>query len=100
MTDSAAPVPSAPAIDRTERWLLDRAFESVAAGDPIQRTMDLLVEVAGADTMEADASIVFDRVDDTFQQVIACCVPSASMATSTPRPCVASMMAATGSTSL
>ena len=56
----------------TERWLLDQAFESVAAGDPIQRTMDLLVEVAGAETMEADASIVFDRVDDTFQQVTAC----------------------------
>src|SRR5687767_5521670 len=56
----------------TERWLLDRAFESVAAGDPITRTMDLLVEVAGAETMEADASIVFDPVDGAFQQVAAC----------------------------
>lgn len=56
----------------TERWLLDQAFESVAAGDAIQRTMDLLVEVAGAETMEADAAIVFDRSDDTYQQVIAC----------------------------
>jgi diguanylate cyclase (GGDEF)-like protein len=56
----------------TERWLLDRAFESVAAGDPIDRTMDLLVEVAGADTMEADASIVFDPVDDAFEHVVAC----------------------------
>jgi diguanylate cyclase (GGDEF)-like protein/PAS domain S-box-containing protein len=56
----------------TERWLLDRAFDSVAAGDPIHRTMDLLVEVVGAETMEADASIVFDPVGDTFQQVIAC----------------------------
>jgi diguanylate cyclase (GGDEF)-like protein len=34
--------------------------------------MGLLVEVAGADTMEADASIVFDPVDDVFQRVIAC----------------------------
>ena len=56
----------------TERWLLDQAFESVAGGDPIQRTMDLLVEVAGADTMEADAAIVFDRGDEAVQQVIAC----------------------------
>jgi diguanylate cyclase (GGDEF)-like protein/PAS domain S-box-containing protein len=56
----------------TERWLLDQAFESVAGGDPIQRSMGLLVEVAGADTMEADASIVFDPDDDDFQQVIAC----------------------------
>jgi diguanylate cyclase (GGDEF)-like protein/PAS domain S-box-containing protein len=55
----------------TERWLLDRAFESVAAADPIDRTMDLLVEVAGADTMEADAAIVFDPLDGTFQHVIA-----------------------------
>lgn len=55
----------------TERWRLDRAFESVAAGDPIQRTMDLLVEVAGADTLEANAAIVFDPVDDVFQHVVA-----------------------------
>jgi diguanylate cyclase (GGDEF)-like protein/PAS domain S-box-containing protein len=55
----------------TERWLLDRAFESVAAGDPIDRTMDLLVEVAGADTLESDASIVFDPIDGVFQQVVA-----------------------------
>jgi diguanylate cyclase (GGDEF)-like protein/PAS domain S-box-containing protein len=56
----------------TERWLLDQAFESVAAGDPIDRTMDLLVEVAGADTMSGDASIVFDAVDGAFQRVLAC----------------------------
>ena len=56
----------------TERWLLDRAFESVAAGDPIVRTMDLLVDVAGAETLEADASIVFDPVDGGFHQAIAC----------------------------
>jgi diguanylate cyclase (GGDEF)-like protein len=56
----------------TERWLLDRAFESVAAGDPIDRIMDQLVEVAGAETLEADASIVFDPDDDGFQQVVAC----------------------------
>ena len=55
----------------TERWLLDRAFESVAAGDPIDRTMDLLVEVAGAETLAADASIVFDPIGDAFQQVVA-----------------------------
>lgn len=55
----------------TERWLLDRTLDSVAAGDPIDRTMQLLVEVAGADTMEADASIVFDPVDDRFLHVIA-----------------------------
>ena len=54
-----------------ERWLLDRAFESVAAGDPIQRTMDLLVEVAGAETLEADAAIVFDPVEGGFEQVVA-----------------------------
>jgi diguanylate cyclase (GGDEF)-like protein len=56
----------------TERWLLDRAFESVAAGDRISRSMDLLVDVAGAETMQADASIVFDRLDDAFRQVVAC----------------------------
>jgi diguanylate cyclase (GGDEF)-like protein/PAS domain S-box-containing protein len=56
----------------TERWLLDRAFESVAAGDPIDRTMDLLVEVAGADTLEADAAIVFDPVGSVFERVLAC----------------------------
>lgn len=55
----------------TERWLLDRAFESVAAGDPIVRTMDLLVEVAGAETLEADAAIVFDPDGEVFQQVTA-----------------------------
>lgn len=47
-----------------ERWLLDRTLESVAAGDPIEATMSLLVEVAGAETMEADASFVFDPDDD------------------------------------
>lgn len=56
----------------TERWLLDRAFESVAAGDPIGQTMDLLVEVAGAETLAADASIVFDPADGRFQRVVAC----------------------------
>lgn len=55
----------------TEQWLLDRAFESVAAGDPIDRIMDLLVDVAAADTLEADAAIVFDPVDGAFQRVIA-----------------------------
>jgi diguanylate cyclase (GGDEF)-like protein/PAS domain S-box-containing protein len=54
----------------TERWLSDRAFESVAAGDPIDRTLRLLVDVAGAETLEADAAFVFDPVDDAFEHVV------------------------------
>jgi diguanylate cyclase (GGDEF)-like protein/PAS domain S-box-containing protein len=56
---------------RTERWLLDRAFETVAAGVSIDRTMALLVEVAGAETLEADAAFVFDPAGGTYQHVIA-----------------------------
>ena len=68
----------------TERWLLDRAFESVAAGDPIRRTMDLLVEVAGAETLEADASFVFDPAAGAFQQVVASAALPAELCGPTP----------------
>lgn len=53
-----------------EQWLLDAAFESVAAGDPIEETLDILVRVAAAETLEAEASFVFDPVDGHFSHVV------------------------------
>lgn len=47
----------------TEQWLLDRTLDSVVAGRPILDTLALLVEVAGAETLAASASFVWDLTD-------------------------------------
>jgi diguanylate cyclase (GGDEF)-like protein/PAS domain S-box-containing protein len=47
----------------TEQWLFDRTLDAVVAGNPILDTLGLLVQVAGAETLEAAASFVFDLAD-------------------------------------
>jgi diguanylate cyclase (GGDEF)-like protein/PAS domain S-box-containing protein len=47
----------------TEQWLLDRTLDSVVAGRPILDTLALLVEVAGAETLTASVSFVWDLTD-------------------------------------
>ena len=44
-----------------ERWLLDRMLEAMASGEPMETSLELLVEVAGAETIGAPASLMFDR---------------------------------------
>ena len=43
-----------------ERWLLDRTLDAMAADEPIEASLDLLVQVAGAETLEASAALMFD----------------------------------------
>jgi diguanylate cyclase (GGDEF)-like protein/PAS domain S-box-containing protein len=55
----------------TEQWLFDRTLDAVVAGHPILDTLGLLVQVAGAETLEAAASFVFDLVDGRTSGVAA-----------------------------
>jgi diguanylate cyclase (GGDEF)-like protein/PAS domain S-box-containing protein len=55
----------------TAQWLLDRTLDSVATGDPILETLQLLVGVVGAEPMDAPASILFDPVDGRVTGVAA-----------------------------
>jgi diguanylate cyclase (GGDEF)-like protein/PAS domain S-box-containing protein len=41
-----------------ERFLFDRVIESLAAGDPLPATLDLLVQVMGAENLEADGMVL------------------------------------------
>jgi diguanylate cyclase (GGDEF)-like protein/PAS domain S-box-containing protein len=43
-----------------ERVLLDRAFESLAAGEALEHTLRLLVQVMAAETLEAHGAVVYD----------------------------------------
>jgi diguanylate cyclase (GGDEF)-like protein/PAS domain S-box-containing protein len=49
-----------------ERVLLDRVLDSMAGAEPLVDTLALLVSVAGAETLAADASILYGRSDEGF----------------------------------
>jgi diguanylate cyclase (GGDEF)-like protein/PAS domain S-box-containing protein len=52
-----------------ERVLLDRAFESLAAGEPLEHTLRVLVEVMGCETLEAGGVILHGPVGTRGQRV-------------------------------
>lgn len=54
----------------TEQWLLEQSLTSLATGAPIGRTLELLVEVAAAETMGAVASIAHGVDGDHFTNVV------------------------------
>lgn len=54
-----------------ERHLLDLVVESLAAGDPLEHTLGLLVEVMGAETLEGEAAICLDPMGGVFGHVVA-----------------------------
>jgi PAS domain S-box-containing protein len=54
-----------------ERYLLDRALEAMAASKPLSETLRLLVDIAEAETLEAHAAILYDRMADRFGGVVA-----------------------------
>ena len=54
-----------------ERWLLDRALEAMAAHRPLVETLRLLVAVAEAETLEADAAVLHGRRGDGFAAAVA-----------------------------
>ncbi|WP_148288773.1 diguanylate cyclase domain-containing protein [Ilumatobacter nonamiensis] len=43
-----------------ERWLLDQVLHAMASGEPAEHTLGLLVRVAGAETIGAPASLLYD----------------------------------------
>lgn len=45
-----------------ERWHLDEVLEAMASGEPAERSLQLLVQVAGAETIRAPAALLFDPV--------------------------------------
>jgi diguanylate cyclase (GGDEF)-like protein/PAS domain S-box-containing protein len=49
-----------------ERFLLDQALESLAASEPLDDSLQLLVLVAEAETLDARAAILHDRRGDRF----------------------------------
>ena len=60
-----------------ERHLLDLVMEGLAANGPLTEVLELLVEVLGAETLEADGAVLYDRVDDRFARgVFAGAVPA------------------------
>ena len=54
-----------------ERYLLDLVIESLAAGDPLEHTLGLLVQVMGAETLEGEGAICLDPVGGFFGHVVA-----------------------------
>jgi len=54
-----------------ERHLLDRVIESLARGDAVLDTVSLLVEVMGAETLEADGAVVLHPLDGRTSVVAA-----------------------------
>lgn len=54
----------------TEQWLLEQAYTSLAAAEPEERTLELLIEVASAETLDAHAAIAYDSEGDRFASVL------------------------------
>jgi PAS domain S-box-containing protein len=52
-------------------YLMDQVLEQLARDAPIEDIFELLTQVMGAEILEADGAILFDRVDDAFSQVVA-----------------------------
>jgi diguanylate cyclase (GGDEF)-like protein/PAS domain S-box-containing protein len=49
-----------------ERILIDRAFESLAAGDALEHTLRLLVQVMASETLEAHGAVLYEPKRDGF----------------------------------
>jgi diguanylate cyclase (GGDEF)-like protein/PAS domain S-box-containing protein len=54
-----------------ERHLLDLVIEKLAAGSPLEETIGLLVEVMGAETLEADSAVFLQPFARRFFRVVA-----------------------------
>jgi diguanylate cyclase (GGDEF)-like protein/PAS domain S-box-containing protein len=54
-----------------ERHLLDLVIEKLAAGSPLEETIGLLVEVMGAETLEADSAVFLQPFARRYFRVIA-----------------------------
>jgi diguanylate cyclase (GGDEF)-like protein/PAS domain S-box-containing protein len=54
-----------------ERHLLDRVIESLAGSESLEDTLALLVEVMGAETLEADGVVLLGPTDDRAARAVA-----------------------------
>jgi diguanylate cyclase (GGDEF)-like protein/PAS domain S-box-containing protein len=54
-----------------ERHLLDQVIESLASTAPLTTTLELLTQVMGAETLEADGLVMLDPVYGRFTRVVA-----------------------------
>ncbi|MGA9278852.1 diguanylate cyclase domain-containing protein [Ilumatobacter sp.] len=54
-----------------ERWLLDEVLHAMAANEPIEHTLQLLVQVAGAETIGAPASLLYEPRDGRVAGIVA-----------------------------
>lgn len=54
-----------------ERWLLDEVLHAMAAGLPAEHTLGLLVRVAGAETVGAPATLLYDPKGDRVGGIVA-----------------------------
>ena len=46
-----------------ERWFLDKALDAIAGSEPLEDTLDLLVQVMGAEILEADGVVLYSDVE-------------------------------------
>jgi len=53
----------------TERWLLDQVLDAIAAKKPKSVSLELLVRVAGSDTIGAPAALLFDPLDGFYAEL-------------------------------
>ena len=53
-----------------ERHLLDRVLESLAGGTDVDDTLRLLIDVMGADTLEAEGVVLLEPDPDRFQRSV------------------------------
>ena len=54
-----------------ERWHLDEVLEAMASGEPAERSLQLLVRVAGAETIRAPAALLFDPTGGRVAGIVA-----------------------------
>jgi diguanylate cyclase (GGDEF)-like protein/PAS domain S-box-containing protein len=64
-----------------ERHLLDQVIESLASAAPLATTLELLTQVMGAETLEADGAVLLDPVYGRFTRVVAATPLLAPLAT-------------------
>ncbi|MEM9040584.1 MAG: diguanylate cyclase [Actinomycetota bacterium] len=55
----------------TERWLLDQILDAMAADVPADDALEMLLQVAGAETLRAQSAILSDLVDRRAGRVVA-----------------------------
>ncbi|HUQ40175.1 MAG TPA: diguanylate cyclase [Acidimicrobiales bacterium] len=49
-----------------ERWLLDQILDAIAGASTLEETLGLLVQVMGAETLDADGVVLYDSVNGWF----------------------------------